>query len=104
MTSESRTDSGIHVVQYGGTPPAPAEQPEEDRPKRTWRCKRGHLYTNTDPFLLQFLNQGQLVMKTNPLCPECFRKWLENRFEMKEIVNAEDRAPLGVRPGGHRTE
>lgn len=76
---------------------------EEDAPERTWKCKVGHLRKGRQPFQLQFLIDGEPVMMTAPLCPVCFRTWLENRFEAKEVKNAEDRATVRVRHGGHRT-
>ncbi len=105
MTRERETTSGIHIVEYGRTGPTPEKVVEpQELPERTWRCKQGHLFKNRFPFHLRFLIEGSPVLETKPLCPTCFRTWLENRFAVKEVKDAEDRPPLGVRSGGHRTE
>ncbi len=92
---ERRRDSGIVIP--------PGASYEEEAPEYTWKCKVGHLRKGRKPFQLQFLVDGEPVMMTNPLCPVCFRTWLENRFEAKEVKSAQDRATVRVRGGGHRT-
>ncbi len=91
MTSERQTDSGIHVVEYSRTEPprkGMVESAVESLPERTWRCKQGHLFKNRFPFHLRFLIEGSPVLETEPLCPSCFKAWLENRFETTEVKGA----------------
>lgn len=94
MTTQRRV-SGIYI-------PDGVEVPDT-APEKTWKCKVGHLRKGRQPFQLQFLVDGEPVMMTNPLCPVCFRTWLENRFEAKEVKDASDRPNVRFRPGGHRT-
>ncbi len=91
-----RRDSGLTIpagINY--------EDPEPEKPDRTWKCKVGHLRTGKNPFQLQFLVDGEPVMMTSPLCPVCFRTWLESRFGMKEIksgLHAQDRPSIQAAP------
>lgn len=94
MTTERR-ESGIYIPDGVMVP--------DTAPEHTWKCKVGHLRKGRQPFQLQFLVDGEPVMMTNPLCPVCFRTWLENRFEAKEVKIGQDKRTVGVRGGGHRT-
>ncbi len=93
MTNQRR-ESGIYIPDGVKVP--------DTAPEKTWKCKVGHLRKGRQPFNLQFLVDGEPVMMTTPLCPVCFRTWLENRFEAKEVKSGQDQRTVGVRSGGHR--